>query len=104
MRIAEGCKQGTDEQHGRNVADEIGEDKHGSTDGEKLRGDGAFQSGLEELNEIRGGAGVFESLHDYKKPREEEKQFPTDAMVDVFRFDASDDENERGDGRSGERK
>lgn len=103
MRVPEGGEHGTHEEHSRNVADEICEHEHGSADGKKLRSDGAFHTGLEEVDEIGDGAGIFESLHNDEKRSEKKQELPADAAIDVFGFDATDDENERGYGGSGER-
>jgi hypothetical protein len=95
MRVAEGGDQRADEEDSGDVADEIAEYEHGAADGEKLRGARAAKAGFENVNQARDGAGVFESLHDHEKRGEEKKQFPIHALIDVFGFDAADDENDR---------
>ncbi len=102
MRVAERGKQRANENHGGNVADEIGEDEHGSADGEELRRDGAAESRLEKIDEVRDGAGILEALHNDEKSGEEEEELPIDAAVDVFRFDAANNEDERAGSGGGE--
>ena len=62
------------------------------------------QSRSEKLNDIAGGAGNFEALHDDKQRGEKQKQFPIDAAKNRFRFDAADNQNECADRGGGERK
>lgn len=68
-----------------------------------MRGGGTLEAGLEEVDKVGDGAGVFESLHDDEKRGEEKQELPADASIDVFRAYAADDENEGGDGGGGER-
>ena len=104
MTVGERRNHWPDEQHGGHIADKIGKHEHGSADGEKLRSDAAVQSRHKKMNEVGDRAGVFESLHDDEERGEEKKQFPIDAVMNAFGFDASDDEHERADSRGGERK
>lgn len=93
-----------DEQYGGDVADKIGEHKHGSANGEKLRSDATVESRREKMNEVGDRAGVLESLHDDEERGEEKKQLPIDAVMNTFGFHASDDEDERADSGGGQRK
>ena len=68
-----------------------------------MRGSGASQAGFEEVDEVGDRAGIFKSLHDDKKRGEEKQELPAYAAVDVFGFDAADDENERSDSGGGKR-
>ncbi len=67
-----------------------------------MRGDGAAEARLEKADEVGDSAGIFESLHDDEESGEKEEEFPVDATVDVFRFDATNDEDERAGSGGGE--